>query len=778
MRHSAITLRLATAFCLLAVVLLVVGWQGISHLRMLNAQMQKIVYDPWAEEVLSYQAYRLSSQNSQITLLIFLVDDPDEIQRLLAQRAANSLRITELMVTISPHVDNEDEKQLFANVEATRKPYVESYQRAIALLLTEHQRDSARKMMVDIVHPNLIAYHNAWGAFNQYEVDETNRDVQQSKDDFVAGQRNFLLMLAVAGLITGATAIFTVRQMSREIAVRQEVEQTMLLERSELDARVAERTAELAKVNQELQMENAERKKIEDSLRESEIRFRGFFEQAAVGVAEVAPDGQFLLANQRFADIVGRTREELQSCTFQEITHPDDLSKSQTGVRGLLTGEAKAYSITKRYLHKNGDPVWVNLTVSLIAECASQPKHFLAVVEDITERKRLESQLFQSQKLETVGKLAGGIAHEFNSIMTAIIGYSELMLSDLSSTNPIYKNATEIRHSAERAAALTRQLLAYGRKQSLQPEILDLNSVLASMKDTLHHLLGQGTNLLLISAPDLKTVKADAGQFQQVVMNLAMNAAEAMPHGGKLTLETANVTLEQEDVRSIPELKASDYVMVAVTDTGTGISEKVRARLFEPFFTTKEVGSGVGLGLSTCYGIIKQSGGHISVHSELGRGTVFKIYLPQVEQLTKAPVPRSTLTDLPHGKETILLVEDDPDLREMAATLLKRLGYTVLVAANGIEALNIKQERKVEHIDLLFTDVVMPQMSGKELSERFLALSPHTRILFTSAYTANAVVHQGGLNNGVALLQKPFTPSALAHKLREILDAKHLVSQP
>jgi len=514
-----------------------------------------------------------------------------------------------------------------------------------------------------------------------------------------------------------------------------------------------------------------ERKRIEETLRASETQFRSFFEQAAVGVAQVSPDGRFLLANQRYADIVGRTREELQTCTFQEITHPDDLAKDLDSVRQLLTGEAQAYSSTKRYLHKNGDPVWVNLTVSLIAECAGQPRHFLAVVEDITDRKRLEAQLFQSQKLETVGKLAGGIAHEFNSIMTAIIGNSELMLSDLPSANPLYKNAKEIRHSAERAAALTRQLLAYGRKQSLQPEILDLNSVLVGMEDTLRHLLGRGTNLLLVPAPALKTVKADVGQVQQVIMNLAMNAADAMPHGGKLTLETANVTLDQEYVRSIPELKAGEYVMLAVTDTGTGISEKVRARLFEPFFTTKEVGSGVGLGLSTCYGIIKQSGGHIGVYSELGRGSVFKIYLPQTEQLVKSPAPGSTSFDLPHGTETILLVEDDPDLREMVTALLKRLGYTVLVAANGIEALNIKQQRKAGYIDLLFTDVVMPHMGGKELSERILASSPHTRILFTSAYTANAVVHQGVLNNGVALLQKPFTPSALAHKLREVFDA-------
>jgi CheY-like chemotaxis protein len=246
--------------------------------------------------------------------------------------------------------------------------------------------------------------------------------------------------------------------------------------------------------------------------------------------------------------------------------------------------------------------------------------------------------------------------------------------------------------------------------------------------------------------------------------------SDAMPQGGKLTLETANVTLDQEYVSRFPELKAGEYVMLAITDTGAGMSQEVKARVFEPFFSTKGVGQGTGLGLSTCYGIIKQSGGHISVYSELARGATFKIYLPQVELQTKIPIQRRDSPDLPRGTETILLVEDDPALREMAATLLRRLGYTVLAAANGIEALSLKQQRDSGHIDLLFTDVVMPHMSGKELSERVQALNPHTRILFTSAYTENAIVHQGVLNKGVVLLQKPFTPSALAHKLREVLN--------
>lgn len=384
--------------------------------------------------------------------------------------------------------------------------------------------------------------------------------------------------------------------------------------------------------------------------------------------------------------------------------------------------------------------------------------------------RKSEAQLFQSQKLETVGKLAGGVAHEFNSILTAIIGQSELILGDLPPGHPLSENAAEISKGAGRAAKLTRQLLAYGRRTFLQPESLDLNQVMASMEVTIRHLVGGAVDVRIVPAAGLRAVKADAGQIEQGILNLVMNAADAMPNGGKLTLDTANVSFDQEAVRRYPDLKPGGYVMLAITDTGTGMSEAVKARAFEPFFTTKGVGQGTGLGLSTCYGIVKQSGGHISVYTELGRGTTFKIYLPQVEPQAKIPIQRLDSSDLPRGTETILLVEDDPALREMAAILLRRLGYTVYAAANGVEALSMRHERSTGHIDLLFTDVVMPHMSGKELADRVRALYPDTRILFTSGYTEHAVVHQGVLNPGVAMLQKPFTPSALACKVREMLD--------
>jgi signal transduction histidine kinase len=426
--------------------------------------------------------------------------------------------------------------------------------------------------------------------------------------------------------------------------------------------------------------------------------------------------------------------------------------------------------IEYRIVRPDGEIRWVHVRGFQVRDTNGILVSLTGTITDITERKRLEGQLFQSQKMETVGKLAGGIAHEFNSILTAIIGQSELLLADLPAGSSPAKSAVEIRKAASRAATLTRQLLAYGRKQILQPEILDLNAVLAGMENTLRHLLGRSTDVIIVPVAGLKPVKADAGQIEQVIMNIAINAHDAMPNGGKLTLETANVSFELESLGRCVELKAGDYVMLAISDTGTGMTEPVMARVFDPFFSTKGAGQGTGLGLATSYGIIKQSGGHISVYSEPGRGTTFKIYLPPVEPENEAAVPPLHPPHLPSGTETILLVEDDPALREMAATLLRRLGYTVFTAANGIEALSLKQQRGAGHIDLLFTDVVMPHMSGKELADRMRALYPPTRILYTSAYTENAIVHQGVLDRGVSLLQKPFTPSALAHKVRELLD--------
>lgn len=508
------------------------------------------------------------------------------------------------------------------------------------------------------------------------------------------------------------------------------------------------------------------RKRGEEILRQ----FQFATDQAADTILWTNQDASFCYVNDEACRSLGYTREELMRLNLSDI---DPAFSRQSWEENWRHGDQNPEAVRHfESVHRRKDGSTFPVEVMAKRFSFRGVVRSVAFVRNITERRRLESHLVQSQKMETVGKLAGGIAHEFNSILTAIIGQCALLLQDLPARSPLAKNADEISRAAERAAMLTRQLLAYGRKQFLQSQALNLNQVITGMSGVLSHLLGgEMVEVTIVPAAGLKAVKADAGQIEQVIINLAINAHDAMPQGGKFTLETANVTFDEEFASRYPELKAGKYVMLAVTDTGRGMSEEVKAHAFEPFFTTKGVGQGTGLGLSTCYGIIKQSGGHINVYCELGRGTTFKIYLPQMEpSLSKTSNGHSRTPDLPRGTETILLVEDDPALREMAAMLLKRLGYTVLTAANGIEALSLKQQPGVGHVDLLLSDVVMPHMGGKELSERVRVLFPHTRILFTSAYTENAIIHQGVLDKDVALLPKPFTPSALASKVREVLD--------
>lgn len=457
---------------------------------------------------------------------------------------------------------------------------------------------------------------------------------------------------------------------------------------------------------------------------------------------------------------------------FLSLVPPADHEPVRQAMNAAIR-ERRSYSIVHRLLRPSGETRILHESGQVFFdESTGQPVKIIGIAHDITDRKRAEARSFESKKLESIGKLAGGVAHEYNNIMTIIIGQSELMLSGLPSGSPLRINLSEIRKAADRAAVLTRQLLAYGRQQILTPNILDLNTVIESMAGALRRTMGRKVDVRIVTTSGLGLVKADTMQIEQVILNIAKNSARAMPNGGKLTLETASVALDHEYVSHIPELKAGEYAMLAVTDTGAGMDEEMKARVFEPFFTTKGIGQGSGLGLSTCYGIVKQSGGHLSVYSEPGRGATFKIYLPQVEPQGKGPRAGFDAPELPRGKEVILLVEDDAALRDMASEMLRRLGYTVLDTDNGIDALSMQERRGIGQIDLLFTDIDMPQMSGLELSKRAQLLDPGIKILFTSAGAENAIIHQGLLKRGAALLQKPFTPSALTLKIRAVLDRK------
>jgi signal transduction histidine kinase/CheY-like chemotaxis protein len=399
-------------------------------------------------------------------------------------------------------------------------------------------------------------------------------------------------------------------------------------------------------------------------------------------------------------------------------------------------------------------------------------KAFELFAEDVTERRALEQQLRQSQKMEAVGRLAGGIAHDFNNLLMVISGYSEFLLDRLGPDPALRAPAQEIAGASQRASSLTRQLLAFSRKQMLAPKILDLNGVVTENLKMLTRVIGEDIDLVMVPAPALGAVRADAGQIDQVIMNLAVNARDAMPSGGKLTIETSNVSLDEEYARFHAPLRPGDYVMLAISDTGLGMDSETQSHIFEPFFTTKGP-KGTGLGLSTVYGIVKQSGGYIWVYSEIGKGTTFKIYLPRVAERAESPalvVSSQELAVTEPGTETILLAEDEANLRYLARQFLEKQGYKVIEAADGAVAMQIA----VAHegvIHLLLTDVIMPGMNGRELAQRISEIRPNTKVLYMSGYTENVIGHNGTLDAGVRLLQKPFTLRDLKSKVREVLDS-------
>lgn len=404
------------------------------------------------------------------------------------------------------------------------------------------------------------------------------------------------------------------------------------------------------------------------------------------------------------------------------------------------------------------------------ASALENARLYREVREALEELKQTQEQLTQSQKMEAVGRLAGGIAHDFNNLLTVITGRAELLLSRLRPEDRLRRDVELIQKTAQRAAGLVRQILAFSRKQVLQPEVLDLGVLVGNMGAILRRLIGEDIELVTQAAPDLGRVKADPGQLEQVILNLAVNARDAMPDGGRLTIEMVNVSLEQTYADRHVAVEPGSYVMLAVSDTGCGMDAETQSRIFEPFFTTKELGKGTGLGLSTVYGIVKQSGGNIWVYSEPGRGTAFKIYLPRVDETATSPesgaAPAATL----RGSATILLVEDEAELREIAREVLEASGYTVLEGRHGGEAILVS-ERHAGRIDLLVTDVVMPQMGGRALVERLAPLRPEMKVLYMSGYADQAIVHHGVLEPGTALLQKPFTPDDLLRKVRDILNA-------
>jgi two-component system, cell cycle sensor histidine kinase and response regulator CckA len=634
-----------------------------------------------------------------------------------------------------------------------------------------------------------------------------------------------------------------------------------------------------------------ELKRIEGGLRESDERFRTIFESAGIGITLVDLEGRIIHANRTLQRILGYTEEELCRMVFTEFTHPEDRDLNWKFYSEMVDGKRSNFEMEKRYIRKDGTVVWVHLTVSLIRNQAGRPKYavamvgeiterkraeeglvrlghaidasgevifmtdcrgvitsinpeftriygytaaevvgmqtprilksgertegdyekfwksilakkvvrgdiinktkdgrmvninssvspilddfgritgFVAIQRDLTERRQLEEQFRQAQKMEAVGRLAGGVAHDFNNLLTIINGYSQLLIEGDILDEAHRTQLIEIRKAGERAASLTKQLLAFSRRQVLEPKVLDLSAVVDGMHKMLSRILGEDVELRILTKGLLGRVKADVTQIEQVILNLAVNARDAMPHGGLLSIEIANAVLDEDYAKTHSTVTPGRYVSLAVSDTGIGMDAKTLGRIFEPFYTTKEQGKGTGLGLSTVFGIVKQSGGHINVYSEPGKGTTFRIYLQEVES-PAAEAVEAEASRPPGGSETILLVEDEEGVRAIATRVLKDYGYKVLESSSAEDAVRIGDEYRPA-IDLLLTDVVMPGLSGRNVAEHLTFSRPGIKVLFMSGYTDDAIIHHGVLEAGVAFLQKPFTPEGLAARVREVLD--------
>ncbi len=432
----------------------------------------------------------------------------------------------------------------------------------------------------------------------------------------------------------------------------------------------------------------------------------------------------------------------------------------------LVAGESWSGRITNR--RKNGSLYEAESTITPVRNQEGRIINYVYVSRDVTRQRILEEQLQQAQKMEAVGLLAGGIAHDFNNLLSVIGGYCAMLIANADGDDPRRKDLEEIQTGADRAAALMRQLLAFSRKQLLNPKVIDVNQAVAGLSDRLQRLLGGQIKLRLVLAENMAAVKADLGQLEQVLLNLAVNAREAMPSGGKLVIETMMVPVEDLPATRSADWVAGDHVGITVSDNGMGMTDDVKSHLFEPFFTTKGLGQGSGLGLATAYGIIKQSGGHILVDSEVGQGTAFKIHLPALRE-RPAPSPAATTLPAPQGHETILLVDDENSLRKLGARILQNCGYTVLVACNGREGVELARKNR-ERIDLIVTDVIMPLMGGEDMVKELKPILPRARVMFMSGYTGDALSEPGVLDPGICFLEKPFTPIRLASKVREVLD--------
>ena len=508
--------------------------------------------------------------------------------------------------------------------------------------------------------------------------------------------------------------------------------------------------------------------RLAQALVESEERYRLVTENIADAVFLFETDGRIVLVNRSGEEITGYRQTDLVGRSILSLLPPEASEEATARLSSLRAGEHVNPFFETQLVRADGSRRLVEVHLRSVMKDGKAVGR-LGVARDISERRNLEDQLRQAQKMEGIGRLAAGVAHDFNNLLTAIGGRCYLILNRLTADDPLRRDIEIIQSASERAAKLTHQLLAFSRKQILEPHVLDLNAVVANIQPLLRRMVREDIEIVSRMAPDLGHIKADTGQIEQVLLNLAVNASDAMPQGGRLILKTSETVFSEADVLTRPGIAPGSYVLLQVSDTGHGMDAETKARIFEPFFTTKELGKGTGLGLATVYGIVTQSGGHIEVESEPGHGATFTIYLPRVDAAVEAAEPVSTVKGIRRGTETVLIVEDDEALLTLAREILATVGYTVLEANTPRDALRVA-EAHAGPIHALLTDVVMPKMNGRQLADRLLVARPQLKVLFMSGYTDSAIVQHGVLEPGTHFIHKPFTPDALSRKIRDLLD--------
>jgi two-component system, cell cycle sensor histidine kinase and response regulator CckA len=787
--------------------------------EMKNARQAKLEL---AEEVLDY-----FNRNIQLTIEL-LIQCTEEIEPLLNERAENSARISTLVQNIREQVESEQERELLDTASA-RWSSAHSYGRSVHRLIDRQKRADAGAVMANVMLP-LLLDSASWRAFLQFlraqvgaaTLDkELKHDLAERASAFVRANQELKSAVAerkriaeklsqLASIIecsndaiiihtldgtivswnVGAESVYgysasEVLGQPRNILLPddQPDELPAILEQLKLGKRIQlYETVHIRKDGQRIDVsmmispvKDASEKVVGAAAitrdisdrKKAEERFYKAFNASPepITIANLA-DGRFVDVNESFLHVTGFCREEVIGRTSLELKFWDRAEDYRELVEALEE-RASVRDMEITFLAKSGERR-TGLNSAEVIDIVGQ-KCILAIFKDITERKALEAKLRQAQKMESIGRLSGGIAHDFNNLLGVIIGYGSILEERVDVDSDLRKGVQEIKKAGQRAAALTRQLLAFSRQQVLEPKVLSLNTVVADIGKMLLRLIGEDIELTTLLQSELGRVKADQGQIEQVIMNLAVNARDAMPRGGKLIIETRNVEVDENLAGQRSSTDPGRYISLAVTDTGFGMDKETQSHIFEPFFTTKEKDKGTGLGLSVVYGVVKQSGGYIWVYSELGKGTTFKIYLPRVEEAVERDNWQPPVKSL-KGSETILLVEDEESLRALTRSLLVQSGYTVMETNNGARALEIARDYRGS-IHLLLTDVVLPGIGGSVLAEEMATQYPAMKVLFMSGYTDNAVAAQGVLEEGTFLLQKPFEPEALRSKVREVLDA-------